>query len=103
MVAKFPIFYIFLIFLQDEGRNDWVDWFHVIPALATIPKTTNMASKLCIQLHAFPKDVFENIQKTQILTGQDSENISKLEIELRTLVRLVADIFYIPFATIYSR
>jgi len=82
-----------LIFLQDEERNDWVDWFHVIPALATIPKTSNMASKLCIQLHAFPKDVFESIQKTQIVTGQDSEIISKLEIELRTLVRLIADVF----------
>lgn len=95
-VANFPIFYIVLIFLQDEERTEWVDWFQVIPVLATIPKTSNMAAKLCIQLHAFPKDVFESIQKTQIVTGQDSEIISKLEIELRILVRLIADIFLYP-------
>jgi hypothetical protein len=58
-----------------------------------------MASKLCIQLHAFPKDVFESIQKTQIVTGQESEIISKLEVELRTLVRCIADSFYFCSAT----
>jgi hypothetical protein len=59
-----------------------------------------VASKLCIQLHAFPKDVFESIQKTQIVTGQESEIISKLEVELRTLVRCIADSFYYCSATL---
>lgn len=89
----FPILSFGLILLQDVEKNDWVDWFDVIPALTNIPKTSNMASKLCIQLHSFPKDAFDNIQKTKILTGQDSETINRLEVELRTLVSSIADVF----------
>jgi len=77
-------------FFQDVEKVDMVDWFDVIPSLTRIPKTSNMASKLCIQLHSFPKDVFENIQRTQIVTGQDSAILSKLEVELRTLVSSMA-------------
>jgi hypothetical protein len=75
---------------------DMVDWFDVIPSLTRIPKTSNMASKLCIQLHSFPKDVFENIQKTQIVTGHDSAILSKLEVELRTLVSSIAEKLFVP-------
>ena len=96
----FQILCTVLILLQDQERNDWVDWFQVIPTLANIPRTSTMASRLCIQLHAFPKDVFESIQKTQIVTGQDSEIISKLEVELRILVSCIADNFYFCSATI---
>ncbi len=88
----FAIFNIVLIF-QDVEKSDLVDWFDVIPSLTSIPKTSNMASKLCIQLHSFPKDVFESIQKTQIVTGQDSAILSKLEVELRLLVSSIADNF----------
>jgi hypothetical protein len=81
-----------LSFVQEVEQREKIDWFDVIPALTGIPKTSNMASKLCIQLHSFPKDAFENIQKTKILTGQDSEIVSKLEVELRTLVSMFSDV-----------
>jgi hypothetical protein len=83
----------FKLIFQDVEKSDLVDWFDVIPSLTSIPKTSNMASKLCIQLHSFPKDVFESIQKTQIVTGQDSAILSKLEVELRLLVSSIADNF----------
>jgi hypothetical protein len=73
--------------------DDGVEWFDVIPCLTRIPKTSTMASKLCIQLHSFPKDVFESIQKTQIVTGQDRVVLNKLEVDLRTLVSSIADNF----------
>jgi hypothetical protein len=83
-----------LFLLQDVERTDEeVDWFDVLPALANIPKTSNMASKLCIQLHSFPKEVFESIQKTKIIAGQDSEILNKLEVELRILVSSFLDTF----------
>ena len=75
-------------------RTDEVDWFDVIPVLTSIPKTSSMASKLCIQLHSFPKVVFQSIQKTQIISGPDSEIFKKLSVELRTLVSSLRDLFF---------
>jgi hypothetical protein len=73
--------------------NRIVDWFDVLPSLASIPKTANMASKLCVQLHQFPKDIFQNLQVTKILTGQESKIISNLEVELRILVCFAISLF----------
>ena len=74
--------------LQGQLISKSIDWFDVIPCLATIPKTEvrNMASKLCIQLHSFPKDLFQKIKQTEIVAGQESQVLNALELELRHLV-----------------
>ncbi len=74
--------------------NKIVDWFDVLPSLASIPKTANMASKLCVQLHSFPKDVFQNLKDTKILIGQESNIICNLEIELRVLVSIIVQLCF---------
>ena len=68
--------------------NAKVDWFVAIRSLVNIPniEVQNMASKLSIQLHSFPKDLFQKIQETKIVRGQESQFLNKLEIELRNLV-----------------
>ena len=72
-----------------------IDWFDVIPCLASIPKTEvrNMASKLCMQLHSFPKDLFQKIKQTEIVAGQESEVLNALERELRLLVSFNINFF----------
>jgi len=74
--------------------NAKVDWFVAIRSLVNIPniEVLNMASKLSIQLHSFPKDLFQKIQETKIVRGQESQFLNKLEIELRTLRKLKEDI-----------
>ena len=76
-----------------------IDWFDVIPCLASIPKTEvrNMASKLCMQLHSFPKDLFQKIKQTEIVAGQESEVLNALERELRLLVSFNIIVFVNEF------
>jgi hypothetical protein len=68
--------------------NKSIDLFDVIRCLAVVPKTEvrNMASKLCIQLHSFPRDLFKKIKETEIVDGQDNEILNAMKVELRHLV-----------------
>ena len=72
---------------QGESINKSIDWFDVIPCLAHVPKTEvrNMASKLCIQLHSFPKTLFQKIQITELVTGQSSFFARNLWQQIRLL------------------
>ena len=68
--------------------NKSIDLFDVIRCLAVVPKTEvrNMASKLCIQLHSFPRDLFKKIKETEIVDGQDNQILNAMKKELRHLV-----------------
>jgi hypothetical protein len=65
-----------------------IDLFGVIRCLAVVPKTEvrNMASKLCIQLHSFPRDLFKKIKETEIVSDQENEILNTMKLELRHLV-----------------
>jgi len=68
--------------------NKSIDLFDVTRCLAVVPKTEvrNMASKLCIQLHSFPRDLFKKIKETEIVDGQDNQILNAMKVELRHLV-----------------
>jgi hypothetical protein len=70
----------------QSGR---VDFFDVFLNLASVsqPSVSNMASKLSIQLHSFPSNLFCYLQQTDILLGRDNFLIKQLESRLQTLVR----------------
>jgi hypothetical protein len=74
--------------LQGKSIESNIDLFDVIRCLAVVPKTEvrNMASKLCIQLHSFPRDLFKKIKETEIVDGLDNEILNAMKLELRHLV-----------------
>ena len=74
--------------LQGKSIESNIDLFDVTRCLAVVPKTEvrNMASKLCIQLHSFPRDLFKKIKETEIVDGQDNQILNAMKKELRHLV-----------------
>ncbi len=82
-----------IFLLQDGISIDSIDLFDLIRCLAVVPKTEvrNMASKLCIQLHSFPRDLFKKIKETEIVAGEDNQILNTMKLELRHLVSLKID------------
>jgi hypothetical protein len=76
--------------LDERGllQAQQVNFFEVFLNLASIPKPAlcNMASKLYIQLHSFPKNLFKYLQQTEVLRQEDSELFKQLEGKLKSLV-----------------
>ena len=74
--------------LQGKLIESNLDLFDVTRCLADVRKTEvrNMASKLCIQLHSFPRDLFKKIKETEIVDGQDNQILNAMKKELRHLV-----------------
>jgi hypothetical protein len=65
-----------------------VNFFEVFLNLASIPKPTlcNMASKLSIQLHSFPKTLFSYLQKSEILSQEDDLLFKQIGKKFQSLV-----------------